>query len=51
MRSAVLKGYGYYIEKSQFRDKDCVDSHARIRMDDMDQLVVDLLKGIRLPEA
>ena len=51
LRVQRTRGYGYYIETSQFRGKDCVDSHARIRMDVMDELVVDLLKGIRLPEA
>lgn len=51
LRVQRTKGYGYYIETSQFRGKDCVDSHARVRMDTMDQLVVDLLRKIRLPEA
>jgi hypothetical protein len=51
LRVQTTRGYGYYIETSQFRGKDCVDSHARIRMDVMDQLVIELLRKIQLPEA
>jgi DNA invertase Pin-like site-specific DNA recombinase len=51
LRVQSVKAYGYYIETSLFRGKDCVDSHARVRMDVMDQLVLDLLRNVRLPEA
>jgi DNA invertase Pin-like site-specific DNA recombinase len=51
LRVQSVKGYGYYIETSLFRGKECVDSHARVRMDTMDQLVIDLLRNIQLPEA
>jgi hypothetical protein len=33
LRVQSVKGYGYYIETSLYRGKDCVDSHARVRMD------------------
>ena len=48
LRVQVANGYGYYIETSKFRGKDCVDSHARVSMKKMDQLVLDLLRNIRL---
>jgi len=51
LRVQSVKGYGYYIETSLFRGKDCVHSHARVRMNIMDQQVFDLLRNIRLPEA
>ena len=50
LRVQSVKGYGYYIETSLFRGKDCVNSHARVRMDRMDQHVFDLLRNIHLPE-
>lgn len=51
LRVQSVKGYGYYIETSLYRGKDCVDSHARVRMDVMNQLVFDLLRNVQLPEA
>jgi DNA invertase Pin-like site-specific DNA recombinase len=51
LRVQSVKGYGYYIETSLYRGKDCVDSHARVRMDVMDQMVFDLLRNVQLPEA
>jgi site-specific DNA recombinase len=51
LRVQVAKGYGYYIETSKFRGKDCVDSHARVSMKKMDLLVLDLLRNIHLPET
>jgi site-specific DNA recombinase len=51
LRVQVSKGYGYYIETSMFRGKDCVDSHARVCMNTMDQLVLNLLRNIHLPES
>lgn len=51
LRVQVTKGYGYYIETSLYRGKDCVDSHARVSMKKMDRLVLDLLRNIHLPET
>jgi site-specific DNA recombinase len=51
LRVQTTRGYGYYVETSLYRGKDCVDSHARVNMDIMDRLVIDLLRKIRLPET
>ena len=42
--------YGYYVETSLYRGKDCSFAQGRVRMDFLDRLVHDLLRKVRLPE-
>ncbi|HEY6010324.1 MAG TPA: recombinase family protein, partial [Nitrospirota bacterium] len=51
LRIQSTRIYGYYVETSRFRGKECVFSHGRVRMDFLDHLVVELLRKVRLPEA
>lgn len=43
--------YRYYTETSRYRGKECEFSYGRVRMDFLEQQVIEMLRGVRLPEA
>lgn len=50
LRIQSTRHYGYYLETSRYRGRDCIHSNGRVRMDYLDQMVFGLLRNVRLPE-
>lgn len=50
LRMQYASGYGYYKEVSQQRGLTCDYAKLSVRMDRADRQVLDLLKGLRLPD-
>jgi site-specific DNA recombinase len=51
LRLQSSKLYRYYTETSRFRGKECGFSHGTVRMDFLEQQVIELLRSVRLPVA
>ncbi len=50
LRIQSSRRYGYYIETSRYRGKECKASRGRARMDYLDGHALNLLRSLRLPE-
>lgn len=50
LRIQSSRRYGYYIETSRYRGKECSASRGRTRMDYLDNHALDLLRNLRLPK-